>query len=48
MPEKDDCLICEEKLNKCEDGALFYCEKCRDKKEKETQLYNFTGLNIKL
>ena len=44
----DDCMVCEEKLNKGEDNALFYCEKCRDKKETECRLKEVTGLNIKL
>lgn len=41
----DDCMVCEEKLNKGEDSALFYCEKCREQKEQESQLFE---LGIKL
>ena len=43
---EDNCILCEEKLDKGESSALFYCEKCREQKENNSELFKNTGLQM--
>jgi len=38
MTEEHVCQICNEKLKKKEDSALYYCIKCEEEKKKKDSL----------
>ncbi len=43
MAEENVCKICNDKLKKKEDSAIYYCVKCGEVKKKKESIFNKQG-----